>query len=149
RQRLGDVEACAERELEEHACLRPGEIAGEERSRLSEIAAAAAAVNRLDPSFDATRADCDDDPGVDRLADAHEHLPVRVASAGALEHDRSGTRCDRGVEETRVAAGVEPDQVDSAEALWHAQRRPPLGPAAEDDALAVDVADRPVPRGRE
>ena len=61
--RRATTEASAAGELQQHARLRPGEVAGEERARLGEVAAAAAAVDRLDAALDAARADDDRDSG--------------------------------------------------------------------------------------
>ena len=44
---------------------------------------------------------------------------------------------------------MEADQVDRRESRRRRQRRPPLGPPGEDDALSVDVADRAVARRAE
>ena len=58
----GDRSGVAAGELEQHARLRPGEVAGEDRAGLGEVATAAAPVDRLDSALGAPRADDDRTP---------------------------------------------------------------------------------------
>ena len=134
RERRGGLEAGAERDLEQHARLRPGEVAREERTRLREVAAAAAPVDGLDAALGAARAHDDVDARA-RPPRAPPPRPGRWRCRDPCPRGRSRPRPDSTDARTKRASLPAWSRIRStgASSLGQRQRGPPLGAAPEDD----------------